>query len=242
MQRLIDGAEALGLSLTPEQQANFQLYYEELVAWNQKFNLTAITDYEQVQIRHFLDSLSCLLAKETRLALGRPEARAIDVGSGAGFPGIPLKIVCPGLRLTLLEATGKKIAFLEHLIQALDLHRSMAIKARAEDLARDPAHRGQYDLALARAVADLPVVIEYALPFCRQGGWLVAQKGEAGSAEAWRAENSISLLGGELQRVLPVELAGLPEDRSLVVIEKVSPTPEAYPRRPGMPRKRPLSR
>jgi 16S rRNA (guanine527-N7)-methyltransferase len=242
MQRLVDGAQALGLSLTLEQQALFQRYHEELVAWNQKFNLTAITDYEQVQIRHFLDSLSCLLADEVRLALNQPNSRAIDVGSGAGFPGIPLKIVCPGLRLTLLEATGKKVAFLEHLIQALGLHRTSAIKARAEELAREPAHRGRYDLALARAVADLPVVVEYALPFCRQGGWLVAQKGEAGPAEAWRAESSIHLLGGELRRVLPVELAGLPEDRSLVVIEKVSPTPEAYPRRPGMPRKRPLSR
>ena len=242
MQRLVGGAQALGLSLTLEQQALFQRYHEELVAWNEKFNLTAITDYEQVQIRHFLDSLSCLLADEARLALNQPNSRAIDVGSGAGFPGIPLKIVCPGLRLTLLEATGKKVAFLEHLIQALGLHRTSAIKARAEELAREPAHRGRYDLALARAVADLPVVVEYALPFCRLGGWLVAQKGEAGPAEAWRAESSIHLLGGELRRVLPVELAGLPEDRSLVVIEKVSPTPEAYPRRPGVPRKRPLSR
>ena len=242
MQRLVGGAQALGLSLTLEQQALFQRYHEELVAWNEKFNLTAITDYEQVQIRHFLDSLSCLLADEARLALNQPNSRAIDVGSGAGFPGIPLKIVCPGLRLTLLEATGKKVAFLEHLIQALGLPRTSAIKARAEELAREPAHRGRYDLALARAVADLPVVVEYALPFCRLGGWLVAQKGEAGPAEAWRAESSIHLLGGELRRVLPVELAGLPEDRSLVVIEKVSPTPEAYPRRPGMPRKRPLSR
>jgi len=240
MQRLTDGAQALGLSLTPEQQAAFQLYYEELVAWNQKFNLTAITDYEQVQIRHFLDSLSCLLAEETRLAISRPEARAIDVGSGAGFPGIPLKLVCPGIRLTLLEATGKKVAFLQHCIERLGLHRVMAIKARAEELAHDPAHRGQYDLALVRAVANLPVVAEYALPFCKLGGWLVAQKGEAGGAEAWQAQRSMALLGGELRRVMPVELSGLPEDRSLVVIEKVSATPEAYPRRSGMPSKRPL--
>lgn len=242
MQRLLDGAEALGLSLTPEQQASFQRYYEELVAWNEKFNLTAITDYEQVQIRHFLDSLSCLLAEETRLALGQPDARVIDVGSGAGFPGIPLKIVCPGARLTLLEATGKKVTFLDHVVAELGLQQVVAIKARAEELAPDPAHRGGYDLALVRAVADLPVVVEYGLPFCKLGGWLVAQKGEAGAAEAWRAESAINLLGGELRRVMPVELAGLPEDRSLVIIEKVSPTPEAYPRRPGLPRKRPLSR
>jgi 16S rRNA (guanine527-N7)-methyltransferase len=240
MQRLIEGAAALGVRLTPDQQAAFQFYYEELVAWNQKFNLTAITEYEQVQIRHFLDSLSCLLVEEARLALNRPNARVIDVGTGAGFPGIPLKLVCPGISLTLLEATGKKVMFLEHVMARLGLRRVSAIKARAEELAHDPAHREQYDLALARAVAELPAVVEYTLPFCKIGGWVIAQKGEAGAAEAWSADRAITLLGGELRRVMPVELPGLPEDRSLVVIEKISPTPEACPRRPGIPSKRPL--
>jgi 16S rRNA (guanine527-N7)-methyltransferase len=240
MQRLIEGAKALGLRLTAQQQAAFQVYYEELVAWNQKFNLTAITEYEQVQIRHFLDSLSCLLAEETRVALNRPEARTIDVGAGAGFPGIPIKLVYPSVRLTLLEATGKKVTFLEHMIGLLALRRVTAIHARAEELARDPAHREQYDLVLARAVAEMPVVAEYTLPFWKVGGWVIAQKGEAGAAEAWSADQAIKLLGGELRRVVHVELPGLPEDRSLVIIEKVSPTPEAYPRRPGIPSKRPL--
>jgi 16S rRNA (guanine527-N7)-methyltransferase len=240
MQRLIDGAKALNLRLTEGQLAAFQVYYEELVAWNQQFNLTAITEYEQVQIRHFLDSLSCLLAEETRSALNRAEARMIDVGAGAGFPGIPLKLVYPATRLTLLEATGKKVTFLEHMIDRLDLRRVTAVHARAEELAHDPAHREQYDLALARAVADLPVVVEYTLPFCKVGGWVVAQKGEAGAAEAWSSEKAIKLLGGELRRVVHVELPGLPEDRSLVIVEKVSPTAEIYPRRPGMPGKRPL--
>jgi 16S rRNA (guanine527-N7)-methyltransferase len=241
MQRLIDGSSALGLRLTDKLQAAFQLYYEELVAWNREFNLTAITEYDQVQIRHFLDSLSCLLAAETRLALNRRDARVIDVGAGAGFPGIPLKLVNPGTRLTLLEATGKKVTFLEHVIRQLDLHHTVAIKARAEELAHDPDHREQYDLALARAVAELSVVVEYTMPFCKIGGWVVAQKGESGAAEAWAAEGAIKLLGGELRRVMPVELPGLPEDRSLVVIEKVSPTPGNYPRRPGVPGKRPLA-
>jgi 16S rRNA (guanine527-N7)-methyltransferase len=240
MKRLIDGAKALNLRLTEGQLAAFQAYYEELVAWNEKFNLTAITEYEQVQIRHFLDSLSCLLAEETRRALSRPDARIIDVGAGAGFPGVPIKLVCPAVRLTLLEATGKKVSFLEHLVQRLELRQVSAIHARAEELAHDPAHREAYDLALARAVAELPVVVEYTLPFCKVGGWVVAQKGEAGAAEAWGAEKSIKLLGGELRRVQHVELPGLPEDRSLVVIEKVGPTPANYPRRPGMPSKRPL--
>jgi 16S rRNA (guanine527-N7)-methyltransferase len=241
MQRLIEGTRALGLRLTDRQLAAFQLYYEELVAWNQRFNLTAITDYEPVQIRHFLDSLSCLLAEEVRQVLSRPDARLIDVGAGAGFPGIPLKLVCPAVRLTLLEATGKKVTFLEHMIARLGLPHTTAIHARAEELAHDPAHREGYDLALARAVAELPVVVEYTLPFCKVGGWVVAQKGESGPAEAWTAERAIQLLGGELHRVLSVELPGLPEDRSLVVVEKVSPTPAHYPRRPGVPTKRPLA-
>lgn len=240
MKRLIDGARALNLQLTERQIASFQVYYEELMAWNQKFNLTAITDYEGVQIRHFLDSLSCLLASEARQALARSDARLIDVGSGAGLPGVPLKLVCPDVHLTLLEATGKKVRFLEHLVARLGLRRVVAIHARAEELAHDPAHREGYDLILARAVAAMRVVAEYALPFCKIGGWLVAQKGEAGAAEAWAAEDAIETLGGALRRVVPVELPGLPEDRSLVIVEKVGPTPTKYPRRPGMPAKRPL--
>jgi 16S rRNA (guanine527-N7)-methyltransferase len=240
MDRLIAGARTLGLRLTDNQVAAFQLYYEELVSWNQKFNLTAITAYEQVQIRHFLDSLSVLLAAPARATLDRAESRAIDVGTGAGFPGIPLKLVCPGLRLTLLEATGKKVGFLQHLVARLGLRQVTPLHGRAEELAHDPAHRESYDLALARAVAEMATLAEYALPFCKVGGWVIAQKGEAGSAEAWRASHAIQLLGGELHRVLPVELPGLPEDRSLVILKKVAPTPAAYPRRTGIPAKRPL--
>jgi 16S rRNA (guanine527-N7)-methyltransferase len=241
MQRLIDGARVLGLGLTAEQQAAFQVYYEELVAWNRQFNLSAITEFDQVLVRHYLDSLSCLLSDEARAILTGPGARVIDVGSGAGFPGIPLKLVCPRARFTLLEATGKKVTFLEHIVARLGLRGIVPVKARAEELGHHPAHREQYDLALARAVADLPVVAEYTLPFCRVGGWVVAQKGESGAAEAWTAEKAIALLGGELRRVLPVELPGLPENRSLVIIEKRAPTPSAYPRRLGMPAKRPLA-
>jgi 16S rRNA (guanine527-N7)-methyltransferase len=242
MQRLTAGTRALGLQLSDAQLVAFQTYYQELVAWNQKFNLTAITSYEQVQIRHFVDSLSCLLADETRSALQRPGARAIDVGAGAGFPGIPLKLVCPATRLTLLEATGKKVTFLEHIVARLDLKRVTPIKARAEELAHVPEHRERYDLVLVRAVAEMPVVAEYTLPFCKVGAWVVAQKGEAGAAEAWSAETAIRILGGELRRVVPIELPGLPQDRSLVIIEKKSPTPERYPRRSGIPSKRPLGR
>ena len=184
MQRLILGAKALGLPLTPAQLESFRVYLENLVAWNRKLNLTAITDPEQIEVRHFLDSLSILQAGEARQELSSPRARAIDIGSGAGFPGIPLAISFPHAHVTLLEATGKKVAFLEHVALQLGLAGVAAIHGRAEEAAHDPAHRGQYGLALARAVAQLPVVVEYALPFCRDGGCLVAHRGSEGAAEA----------------------------------------------------------
>jgi 16S rRNA (guanine527-N7)-methyltransferase len=238
MKLLSESARQLGLTLNEEYLRAFEIYYRELVAWNEKFNLTAITDYDQVQIKHFLDSLTCLLAVRSL----KPEVRgrAIDIGAGAGFPGLPLKIICPGLQLTLLEATGKKVGFLEHIVSRLGLEGVEVIKGRAEELGRHAAHREGYDLALARAVAELPVLVEYALPFCRLGGLFAAQKGPEGDAEARAAEGAIATLGGILRRIVHLELPNLAEPRSLVVIEKIAPTPEKYPRRPGIPSKRPL--
>jgi len=232
----------MGLKLNDEHLRAFEIYYRELVAWNEKFNLTAITDYDQVQVKHFLDSLTCLLADEdlTRTICQQPGTTAIDVGAGAGFPGLPLKIVCPGLQLTLLEATGKKVGFLERIVGRLGLAGVEVIKGRAEELGRDAAHRERYDLALARAVAALPVLVEYALPFCRLGGLFVAQRGGEGDAEAKAAEGAIVTLGGALRRIVHLELPHLAERRSLVVIEKTAPTPDKYPRRPGIPSKRPI--
>jgi 16S rRNA (guanine527-N7)-methyltransferase len=235
---LIEGAHDLKLALTDKQLASFEICFRELVAWNERFNLTAITDREGVLVRHFLDSLSCLKA------LSRPqptaEARVIDVGTGAGFPGIPLKIVCPAMRLTLLEATGKKAAFLEHLVGVLGLERVTIVSARAEEAGQSPEHREQYDWALARAVAEMPSLVEYLLPLVRVGGTSLAQKGEGAAAEVQRAEVAIATLGGRVRQLVPVELRGLAETRYLVVVDKVSATPEKYPRRPGMPTKRPL--
>ncbi len=232
----------MGLELNEEHRRAFEIYYRELLAWNEKFNLTAITDYHQVQIKHFLDSLTCLLADEdlTRTIYQQRGVRAIDVGAGAGFPGLPLKIACPGLQLTLLEATGKKVGFLEHIASRLGLEGVEVIKGRAEELGHDAAHRERYDLALARAVAELPVLVEYALPFCKQGGLFVAQKGAGGDAEARAAEGGIATLGGVLRRIVRLELPHVAEPRSLVVIKKIAPTPEKYPRRPGIPSKRPI--
>lgn len=238
MERLVDGAQwLLGLTLTPQQRRAFQLYYQELMAWNARFNLTAITDPEGVQIRHFLDSLSCLLV----IRDAKRQQSLIDVGSGAGFPGLPLKIVCPALRLTLLEATGKKTLFLRHIVELLGLHEVTIIHARAEQIGHDPAHREAYDWAVARAVAAMPTLVEYLLPLCRLGGHCLAQKGEGAAAEVTMAEPAILLLGGRLNRLAPVELPGLAETRHLVVIDKVARTPDKHPRRPGMPAKRPIS-
>jgi 16S rRNA (guanine527-N7)-methyltransferase len=241
MERLMAGAQQLGLHLTDQQVGMFQAFYAELVAWNQRFNLTAITEYEQAQIRHFIDSLSCMLAiRQTQSTTRTRPLQCIDVGSGAGFPGLPLKIYCPQMRMVLLEATGKKVRFLEHVIVQLALKSIEAIHGRAEQVGHDPEYRERYDLVFARAVAELSVLAEYTLPFCRLGGQVVAQKGGQAQKETQSAEYAISMLGGRVLRVIPVELLGLAERRNLVVIEKIARTPDKYPRRPGMPSKRPL--
>ncbi len=239
MERLVAGASKLGITLTAEQVAAFKLYRSELQAWNRQVNLTAIDDDQGIQIRHFLDSLSCLLALREGRNASR-ELQVIDVGAGAGFPGLPLKIVCPSLQLTLLEATGKKVRFLEHLCEQLNLGDVEVRHGRAETLGQEPEHRERYDWALARAVAEMPILAEYLLPLVRVGGRCLAQKGENAPAEVRGAEHAFSLLGGRLVRLLPVELHGLAETRYLVLLDKVAPTPAKYPRRPGMPTKRPI--
>lgn len=238
MEPLLAGARELNIRLTQRHLASFETCYQELVEWNQRFNLTAITDWKGVLIRHFLDSLSCLKAlPRENLAAG---ARMIDVGTGAGYPGVPLKIVYPEIRLTLLEATRKKVTFLEHLVRKLELEGVRAIHARSEELGQDPGHREQYDWALARAVAEMPTLVEYLLPLVRVGGAVLAQKGEGAPAEVQSAETAITTMGGRVRQLVPVELRGLAETRYLVVVDKVAPTPRRYPRRPGMPKKRPL--
>jgi 16S rRNA (guanine527-N7)-methyltransferase len=238
MEQLSAGCHELGVTLSDRHLAAFATCYRELVDWNQRFNLTAITDWDGVLVRHFLDSLSCLkVLSRAELAGG---ARVIDVGTGAGFPGVAIKIVCPGMRLTLLEATGKKVTFLEHLVRVLGLGGVEVIHGRAEELGRAPAHREQYDWALARAVAEMPTLAEYLLPLVRVRGAVLAQKGEEAAAEVQGADVAITALGGRVRPLGPVELRGLAETRYLVVLDKVAATPEKYPRRPGMPKKSPI--
>jgi 16S rRNA (guanine527-N7)-methyltransferase len=238
MEELLAGVQDLRISLKPEHLDALRFYQQELIAWNERFNLTAITDNTGVQIRHFLDSFSCVLALEPGERFAGK--RVIDVGTGAGFPGLPLKILCPRMKLTLLEATGKKITFLQHIVDSLRLKDVTLIHGRAEDVGQDMAHREQYDWALARAVADLPILVEYVLPFVQVNGRALAQKGESAPAEVQRSEWALAQVGGQIRRIVPVDLRGLTETRYLVLIDKLSPTPPRYPRRAGIPSKRPL--
>lgn len=210
-------------------------FESELLAWNEKFNLTAIRDTEGIRTKHFLDSFSCVLAwKEI------PPRRLIDIGTGAGFPGIPLKILYPSMRLTLVESVGKKANFCRHIIETLKLEVTEVITARGEDVGQMPAHRESYDWAVARAVATLPVLAEYLLPLVQVGGAMLAQKGQSGPAETHKADKALKLLGGRTRQLLPVTLPGVADERFLIVVDKVAATPPQYPRKPGIPTKKPL--
>ena len=235
----------MGVTLQPSQASAFGVFTEELLAWNQRFNLTAITDPKQVEVRHYLDSLSLLPALSglegvPPAALLNRSPRVVDVGTGAGLPGLALRIIWPKMRLSLIEATGKKVRFMEHVTARLGLTEVQLFQGRAEELALRPPHRATYDLVLARAVAALPTLVEYLLPLARRGGQVVAYKGSAAHEEALAAEHGIRMLGGRLRRIVPVEVPGLAETRALVIIDKISQTPDGYPRGQGLPRKRPL--
>ncbi|NQT04479.1 MAG: 16S rRNA (guanine(527)-N(7))-methyltransferase RsmG [Dehalococcoidia bacterium] len=237
MEVLVTGAEKLSLRLTPRQLEQFKVYYQELIDWNQRLNLTAITDYEEVQVKHFLDSLTVVQAFKLPLSKGM---KLIDVGTGAGIPGIPLKILLPEIELVLLDATKKKAGFLEHIIQQLNLKDVEIVVGRAEEVAHKSEYRQQFDLVLSRAVAGLSALVELTLPFCAIGGRFIAQKKGSIETEVQSAQQAISLLGGELTDVKSIDLPEFGDRRWLVVIDKVGETPAQYPRRPGIPAKRPL--
>lgn len=236
MEKLIRAAQDLfGIHLTGRQVVALMTFERELLTWNEKVNLTAIRDAESIRLKHFLDSFSCVLAWK-----GRPPARLVDVGTGAGFPGLPLKILYPSMHLTLVESVGKKAAFCRHIVETLKLTNVEVLAARAEEVGRLPAHREQYDWAVARAVANLPILSEYLLPLVRVGGYMLAQKGASGPAEAAKAGHAIKVLGGSVKQLIGVRIPGVDEDRYLLVVEKIAATPKTYPRKPGIPAKKPL--
>jgi len=237
MDKLIAGAKKLGLQLNPRQIEQFSIYYQELTDWNRRMNLTAITDYEEVQIKHFLDSLTVTLASPPPV---NKNLRIIDVGTGAGLPGAPLKIVRPEIELVLLDATAKKAKFLHHLKQKLGLDDIEIVVGRAEEVARQTQYREKFDIVVSRAVAGLPTLIELTLPFCAVGGCFIAQKKAGVDAEIDGAARAINSLGGRLREIKRINLEELGGERWLIVIDKIAPTPPQYPRRPGIPGKRPI--
>jgi 16S rRNA (guanine527-N7)-methyltransferase len=238
MDKLKSGAAGLGLHLIPEQLEQFEVYYRELVDWNKRVNLTSITDYEEAQVIHFLDSLTVVLGLDSP-ATGS-DLKVIDVGSGAGFPGLPLRIVFPSLRLVLLEATARKVRFLEHIVAKLGLENVEIVAGRAEEAAHRDDYREKFDVAVSRAVAPLSVLAELVLPFCAVGGRIIAPKKGSISSEIDRASKAIAALGGELNEVKEIKLEEFKDSRYLVIINKINKTPDKYPRRPGIPAKRPI--
>jgi 16S rRNA (guanine527-N7)-methyltransferase len=234
MEKLMSGAAALGISLTSHQVEQYETYYRDLVDWNQRINLTSITDYEEVQLKHFLDSLT------VSEAISFNNQNVIDVGTGAGFPGIALKIAFPDIKLTLLEATVKKTKFLEYIVSKLGLTDVTIIADRAETAAHDIQYREQFDVVLSRAVAALSTLVELTLPFCKVGGICVALKKGDIQDELKKATKAIEVVGGQLKEVKAVDSDELNDNRWLVIIEKTKAAPAQYPRRPGMPEKRPL--
>jgi len=239
MKELIEGARQLGIDLNAGRVKQFELYYQKLIEWNEKINLTTIIGYQEAQVKHFLDSISVISAL-TEEEMNKADFSIIDIGTGAGFPGLPLKILLAEPRLVLVDSTAKKVAFLRCVTRELGLDNVEIVCGRAEEIAHLPLYRQRFDLALSRAVASLPVLAELALPFCRIGGKFVAQKKGEVEQEMKKADKAIETLGGKLGQVKRIELEELSDERYLVIIDKIYPTPEKYPRRPGVPERRPI--
>ena len=229
------GAGELGIVLTSGQLDQFVAYTGLLLEWNRKLNLTRIIEPKEIAVKHYLDSL--VLPAVTEVPDG---SWLIDVGTGAGFPAIPLKIIIPGLRITLLDSVQKKLAFLETLVQELGLVGVEIVHGRAEDLAHEKRFREQYDFAVSRAVGSLCILAELCVPFCRVGGLFAAYKGPRASAEVDEAEKAFQVLGAELEAVHRLTLPFSDQERSLVLVRKSRPTPAKYPRQAGTPERSPL--
>ena len=229
----IQGLKEYGFDPTDEQIEKFIRYYDLIIEWNKKINLTAITEYKDVMIKHFLDSVSIIKAVDMSSVNS-----LIDIGTGAGFPGIPIKIMFPDIKITLLDSLKKRLNVLDLIIDELNLKDIYTIHGRAEDIARDPKHREKYDLCVSRAVANLSTLSELCIPFVKPNGKFVSYKSEKADEELEKAKNAIRLLGGKVTSAVSFEL----EDniRTLIVIDKTESTNKKYPRKAGTPGKEPL--
>lgn len=228
-------ATEYGLKLTESQISAFNRYFELLVEWNEKINLTAITEPREVAIKHMVDSLSCYQED-----LFKGDVSLIDVGTGAGFPGLPLKIFCPNIKLTLLDSLNKRVKFLQLVVDELGLENVEVIHARSEEAARNKKYREKFDLATARAVARLPIISEYCLPFVKLNGHFIALKGRQYEEEMIEGKKAISILGGKIEKAIPVKLPELEDKRAVVYIKKEKITPKTYPRKAGTPERNPI--
>lgn len=227
--------KALGVELTDRQYEQFDQYYELLVEWNKVMNLTGITEYDEVNEKHFVDSISLVKV----LNLDSVE-NVIDVGTGAGFPGIPLKIAFPHLKITLLDSLNKRINFLNEVIEQLGLEEIHTIHGRAEDFARKEEHRESYDLCVSRAVANLSTLSEYCLPYVKVGGQFISYKSGEIEDEVKEAKTAVKILGGKETEIVKFQLPGTDINRSFVKISKIKNTGKKFPRRSGLPSKEPI--
>ena len=225
----------LGIILTDKQREQFDRYYELLIEWNKVMNLTGITDYDEVILKHFIDSLMlseiCDMGNVSAL---------IDVGTGAGFPGIPIKIVYPHINAILLDSLNKRLKFLNTVIEELGLESVQTLHGRAEDYARKTEYRESFDLCVSRAVANLSTLSEYCIPFVKKDGTFISYKGGDSDEEVKQAERAVDLLGGKVETIHKFTLPGTDMGRTLVEIEKIKNTPRRYPRKAGQPAKEPL--
>lgn len=232
-EKFLEKLNKIQLNVNDEVLNKFWVYMTNLLEWNEKINLTAITDEDDMILKHFIDSL-------TILEYIPEKSNVIDVGTGAGFPGIPLKIVREDINMTLMDSLNKRITFLNEIINKLGLKKINAIHSRAEELAKIPEHREKYDIAVSRAVANLSTLSEYMIPFVKVGGKCICMKGSNIEEELKTAKNAIKELGGEIEKVINFKLPDSDNERNIIIIKKVRNTKSKYPRKAGMPSKEPL--
>lgn len=232
---LKEGLSAFGLSVSERQCEQFRIYKETLLEYNKVMNLTAIEEEKEIYTKHFLDSISCLLTGKIK-----ERAKVIDVGTGAGFPSLPIRILREDLQLTLSDSLNKRIRFLQEVCRRMGLERIEFLHSRAEDAGRNINYREQYDVAVARAVAALPVLLEYCTPFLRTNGYFICQKGPAAEEEIQSAQKALSLLDCKVEEVLDVSVPFTDLRHKIILIRKKMSTPKAYPRKAGTPSKQPI--